>query len=127
MKKGTELTNFLQAARWGSGMLASTFLISPGPNPVTVLLCFGLVNWGPIGPLKSDSGALVEGRRSRGLPVELEAAAEVAVAILRISIALKLVLLNECPWESGDGGVAGRWDERGRDGDDVLGGCDGGT
>lgn len=74
-----KLTNFLQAALCGSGILASTLLISPGPNPVTVLLCFGLVNpSGPMGPLRSEMGALIEGRRSRGL-VELEA---VVVAIL---------------------------------------------
>jgi hypothetical protein len=61
-----KLTNFFQAARWGSGMLASTLLMSPGPNPVTVLLCFGLVKLaGPTGPLRSASGALVDGRRSR--------------------------------------------------------------
>lgn len=29
------------AALWGSGMLASTLLISCGPKPVTVRLCFG--------------------------------------------------------------------------------------
>lgn len=47
-------------------MLASTLLISPGPKPVTVLLCFGRVKLaGPTGPLRSASGALIEGRRSR--------------------------------------------------------------
>jgi hypothetical protein len=82
-----ELTNFFQAARCGSGMLASTLLMSPGPNPVTVLLCFGLVKLaGPTGPFRSVSGALIEGRRSRG---------EGGAAILRISIAAKLELLRE--------------------------------
>jgi hypothetical protein len=61
------LTCFLHASRWGSGMLASTVLISPGPKPVTVLLCFGRVKLaGPTGPCKSEMGALVEGRLSRG-------------------------------------------------------------
>jgi hypothetical protein len=74
------LTNFLQASRWGSGMLASTLLISLGPKPVTVLLCFGRVKLaGPTGPLKSAMGALMEGRRSR--------AGEEDVAILRTSMA----------------------------------------
>jgi hypothetical protein len=78
------LTCFLQASLCGSGMLASTLLISPGPKPVTVLLCFGLVKLaGPTGPLKSASGALVDGRRSlAGGPVA-------AVAISRISMAKK--------------------------------------
>lgn len=48
-------------------MLASTLLISLGPKPVTVLLCFGRLKAGPMGPLRSASGALVEGFRSRGL------------------------------------------------------------
>lgn len=70
-------------------MLASTFLISPGPKPVTVLLCLGRVKLaGPTGPLRSTSGALVEGRRSRG-----EGA---AAAILRMSMAEKRELLREC-------------------------------
>jgi hypothetical protein len=80
-----ELTNFFQAARWGSGMLASTLLMSPGPNPVTVLLCFGLVKLaGPTGPLRSASGALVDGRRSRA----------VEATMLRMSIATTLELLG---------------------------------
>lgn len=41
-------------------------MISAGPKPVAVRLCFGLVNPGPMGPWSSDSGALVEGLRSRG-------------------------------------------------------------
>lgn len=49
----------------GSGMAASTALISEGPNPVAVLLCFGLLKPGPIGPCRSESGALVDGRRWR--------------------------------------------------------------
>ncbi len=53
------------ASRCSSGTLASTFLISPGPNPVTVLLCFGLViPGGPTGLVKSLIGAEVEGFRS---------------------------------------------------------------
>jgi hypothetical protein len=75
---GTRLTCFLQASLWGSGILASTLLISPGPNPVTVRLCLGLVKFaGPTGPLRSASGALMEGRRSR-------AGADDAVAILEV-------------------------------------------
>lgn len=95
-------TNFLQAALCGSGMLASTLLISPGPKPVTVLLCLGRVNCGPTGPLKSDSGALVEGRRSRGC------VAFAVVAILSMSIATKRELLRERRWARGEGGVVGR-------------------
>jgi hypothetical protein len=38
------------AARCGSGIEASTALISEGPKPVTVLLCLGLVKPGPTGP-----------------------------------------------------------------------------
>jgi hypothetical protein len=61
------LTNFRHASRWGSGMLASTLLMSLGPKPVTVRLCFGrVIRAGPTGPLRSESGALVEGLRSRG-------------------------------------------------------------
>jgi hypothetical protein len=82
-------------------MLASTLLISPGPKPVTVLLCFGLVKLaGPTGPARSDSGALVEGFRSR-------AGADV-VAILRTSMGEKRELLRECRCWMGEGGVEGR-------------------
>jgi hypothetical protein len=80
-------------------MLASTLLISLGPKPVTVLLCFGRVKAGPTGPCKSPSGALVEGLRSRG---------EGFAAILMMSIAEKRELLRECRWERGVGGVEGR-------------------
>lgn len=80
-------------------MLASTFLISLGPKPVTVLLCLGRVNEGPTGPLRSPRGALVEGLRSRG---------EGFAAILIMSIAEKRELLRKCRWERGDGGVEGR-------------------
>lgn len=49
-------------------MLDSTLLISPGPKPVAVRLCLGLLmDSGPIGPLRSEMGALVEGFRSRVL------------------------------------------------------------
>jgi hypothetical protein len=95
------LTNFLHASLWGSGMLASTFLISPGPKPVTVRLCLGRVNCGPTGPLRSESGALVEGLLSRGFLA-------VSVAILKMSMAEKRALLRECRCESGEGGVEGR-------------------
>jgi len=79
------LTNFLHASRWGSGMLASTLLMSLGPKPVTVLLCLGRVKpVGPTGPLRSLSGALVEGLRSRG-----EGA---AAAILMMAMAEKRAL-----------------------------------
>jgi len=100
---GTDgLTNFLQASRCGSGMLFSTALISPGPKPVTVLLCLGRVKFaGPTGPCRSASGALVEGRRSLG-------DAEAAVAIFKMSIAEKGELLSECRCRTGDGGVEGR-------------------
>jgi hypothetical protein len=36
-------------------------LISEGPKPVAVLLCFGREKAGPTGPCRSDSGAEVEG------------------------------------------------------------------
>jgi len=87
-KKRGKLTNFLQAALCGSGMLASTFLISPGPKPVTVLLCFGLVNWGPTGPWRSANGALIEGRLSRGV-------AAVAVAMSSVWNLVKRVFRRE--------------------------------
>lgn len=83
-------------------MLLSIALISPGPKPVTVLLCLGRVKAGPTGPCRSASGALVEGRRSRGDDDEA------AVAILRMSIAEKGELLSECRCRTGDGGVEGR-------------------
>lgn len=84
-------------------MLFSTALISPGPKPVTVLLCLGRVKFaGPTGPFRSASGALVEGRRSLGDDEEA------AVAIFRMSIAAKGELLSECRCRTGDGGVEGR-------------------
>lgn len=53
------------AARAPSGIDASTVLISAGPRPVTVRLCFGLLTpGGPTGPAKSESGAEVDGLRS---------------------------------------------------------------
>lgn len=58
---GLSITN---AARCGSGIEASTALISAGPKPVTVLLCLGLVKPGPTGPWSSERGALIEGLRS---------------------------------------------------------------
>lgn len=82
-----QLTNFLQASRWGSGMLASTLLMSLGPKPVTVRLCLGREKLGPTGPWRSEMGALVEGLRSRG-----EGAVD---AILSTSIAEKCGLLRE--------------------------------
>lgn len=43
-------------------MEASTLLISPGPKPVTVRLCLGLlIPSGPMGPFRSEMGAEVEG------------------------------------------------------------------
>lgn len=48
----------------GSGMLASTLLISDGPKPVKVRLCLGRLNPGPTGPCKSEMGAPTEGLRS---------------------------------------------------------------
>ena len=65
------LCGMTYASLCGPGILDSTLLISPGPNPVAVLLCLGLVNSGPTGPLSSEMGALVEGRLSR---VEVEVA-----------------------------------------------------
>lgn len=47
-------------------MLFSTLLISPALKPVTVRLCLGLVKPGPIGPLSSEIGALVDGLLARG-------------------------------------------------------------
>lgn len=81
-------------------MLFSTALISPGPKPVTVLLCLGRLKEGPTGPFRSASGALVEGRRWRG--------ERLSAAILRMSIAEKGELLIECGCRTGDGGVGGR-------------------
>jgi hypothetical protein len=49
------------ASLWGSGIEASTALISDAPKPVAVLFNFGL---GVTGPWKSYSGALVDGLRS---------------------------------------------------------------
>ena len=46
-------------------MLASTLLISPAPKPVKTRLCLGRENSGPIGPLSSEIGALVDSLRSR--------------------------------------------------------------
>jgi hypothetical protein len=44
----------------------STLLISPAPKPVTVLLCLRRVRpGGPTGPIRSEMGAPVLGRRSR--------------------------------------------------------------
>jgi hypothetical protein len=55
--------------------LPSTLLISPAPKPVKVRLCFGrAMPAGPTGPWRSEIGALVEGRRSRGT-VEFDIAA----------------------------------------------------
>jgi hypothetical protein len=53
------------ASRSGSGMLASTLLISVGPKPVKVRLCLGRLNPGPTGPWRSAIGAPTEGFRSR--------------------------------------------------------------
>lgn len=36
--------------------------MSCAPNPVAVRLCFGRVKSGPTGPLRSDRGALIDGR-----------------------------------------------------------------
>ena len=60
-------------------MLDSTALMSPGPKPVAVRLCFGRVKPGPTGPAKVEIGALVEGLRSRG--DEVAAAAAMLLAI----------------------------------------------
>jgi hypothetical protein len=68
-------------------MLASTLLISLGPKPVTVLLCFGREKVGPTGPWRSERGALVEGLRSLGEGL--------AAAILITSIAENRELLRE--------------------------------
>jgi hypothetical protein len=46
-------------------MVASTILISAGPKPVNVRLCFKWVNPGPIGPCRSVIGAPTEGLLSR--------------------------------------------------------------
>jgi hypothetical protein len=53
------------ASRSGSGILASTLLISDGPKPVKVRLCLGRLNPGPTGPWRSAMGAPTEGLRSR--------------------------------------------------------------
>jgi hypothetical protein len=49
------------AVRCGSGIEDWTALISEGPKPVAVLLCFGREKAGPTGPCRSDRGAEVEG------------------------------------------------------------------
>jgi len=55
------------AALCPSGTLASTALISPGPKPVAVLLCFGLVMpGGPTAVWKSLMGEETLGLRSLG-------------------------------------------------------------
>jgi hypothetical protein len=90
-------TNFLQAFLCGSGMLASTLLISLGPKPVAVLLCLGLVKLaGPTGPCRSASGELMEGRRSR--------AGAGVIAILRMAMGGKEKLLKARWWWMGDTG-----------------------
>ena len=54
------------ASLWGSGMLASTFLISAAPKPVAVRLCLGReIPSGPTGPWMSEMGADVDGFLSR--------------------------------------------------------------
>lgn len=53
------------ASLLGSGMLASTDLMSDGPKPVKVRLCLGRLNPGPTGFVMSEMGAPTEGRRSR--------------------------------------------------------------
>ena len=40
--------------------------MSDAPKPVTVLLCFGLLKPGPIGPAMLSIGPLVDGFRTRG-------------------------------------------------------------
>ena len=69
------------ASRWCSGILASTPLMSPLPNPVNVRLCFGRENSGPTGPWSSEIGALVDGLRS--LDVVLVVDIVIAPRILR--------------------------------------------
>ena len=54
------------ASLCGSGMLASTFLISAAPKPVAVRLCLGReIPSGPMGPWISVMGALADGFLSR--------------------------------------------------------------
>jgi hypothetical protein len=101
-------------------------LISLGPNPVTVLLCFGRVKAGPTGPCKSASGALVEGLRSRGeglaailmIPIAVSSAASWKVILETLEVyfvefcsekrANNRELLRECRCERRVGGVEGR-------------------
>jgi hypothetical protein len=65
--KGRTKQRYTHAALCPSGTLASTALISAGPNPVAVLLCFGLLMpGGPTAVVKSLIGAEVLGLRSRG-------------------------------------------------------------
>lgn len=56
-------------------MLASTLLISLGPKPVAVRLCFGRLKPGPTGPTNVEMGAPIESFRSRGAPSTAAAAA----------------------------------------------------
>jgi hypothetical protein len=66
-RKGRTKQRYTHAALCPSGTLASTALISAGPNPVAVLLCFGLLMpGGPTAVVKSLIGAEVLGLRSRG-------------------------------------------------------------
>ena len=44
------------ASLWASGMLLVTSLTSPGPKPVAVRACLGLLKLGPTGPLSSVIG-----------------------------------------------------------------------
>lgn len=62
---------YTHASLWPSGTLASTALISAGPKPVAVLLCFGLVMpGGPTAVVKSLMGDETLGLRSRGPSLE---------------------------------------------------------
>lgn len=76
------------ASRNGSGMLASTLLISEGPKPVKVRLCLGRLKPGPTGPWRSAMGAPTEGLRSRR--------GEVMVVVESLQLkAVRAVLRNE--------------------------------
>lgn len=77
-------------------MLASTVLISLGVKPVAVLLCFGLENAGPTGPVRLSKGADIEGRRWRW-----------ASSVAMVAAAAD-VQVRKSAWADGQKGADGR-------------------
>ena len=84
---GSLIRSTTYAALWGSGILASTLLMSPAPKPVYARLCFGRVKPGPTGPvIREATGAPIEGLRSRG---GRSAAGGVAMMMVMMEIEMK--------------------------------------